>query len=1229
MDPVSLLVTVALVGLSYTAQMLLRPHAQRPPMRAMTSAWGDTIPIIYNNMRVAGKVIQAGDVTVHDAKKKGGPASYFQTFAIGFCEGQRQFGRIWMDGQVEYDPRTITAPPAWQANTTYGAGDIVLPTAGGTVQLTASTNGTSGGSEPTWDLTTNAVTRDNTVAWIASPYVARRFIGKAYNFTMRLYEGDEDQLPDAALEEIVGTGRQPAYRGLCYAVFENFDLSKYGNRIPNIEAEFTAATVPESFIPLLIDTGGSPTFDETDAYGIAPDFANNRIYSYGPMTGASADQYIFVHNATSGAFVSKASVASICVLSANTFVANPSFALGADGFLYALTTTGTTGAARKAAARVSKINKSTMQEVGSYQPYAVSPGGYFGPFTFDFILLPFAMGGTNYLVLLLEGWGGPVEIINADTMTQVPNAFLDFSQNDSAGNLVVGEQPDSHTQNFYWMAEEPAGIQTQIAFVKIVFDSTALTPLTSSTFKLLNATEIDAALTDIGVDIDPASLMFESSGNNLVFLVLNDDAGGTRVGWVYIVKIDSTAGAVQWATHVSTGIFSQLEMQYGVSASIADLSAGTLTLVDVQTGGNGYFTIDLSTGTITTSGTSVNVDNGCIEASAWFGARNQLLFYYRGSNNVTASFPGGWALWTPGQGAVMTLEDIVADVSGRVGLDASDYDYSALASVVPRGAIIQQRDAARAFLDPLSLAFFFDLVDIGEKIIGSLRSTATSIVTIPESDLAASDSPETIVDKISTVRGMDIEIPRDISVNYYDIDHDYQQGSLQAKRGKVVQTSSGRNSIQYPVAMKPGEAADRAARALHLLWMERSKKKLFVPLDYIKVTACDIITAIRDSRSHQLRATKATLDPAKLIISIEGVSEDTGIYSISGAPNLSDLIGGTFQGGTIIPVLKPVLAVMDTATLRFQDISEPGVYLAGCVSDPDAKWTGETVEESQDNSVFDIVAQIELQATIGTAQNVLNGWTRWTVWDNTNHLDVKMKNGALGNASAADVVNNLTNAFWMSNGEIIQATTATLIATASDGDTYRLSGLLRGRFGTESFIGTATGSETVVYLDASVMQNATYSPSEIGATRYWKGVNESADGLDSGTQTLVMATRRLLPFAPYFLRGSRDGSNNLTITGLRRMRWRGRPLWTPPETDTPVTMEIEILDTASPPNVKRTLTATLTGSGSGITDASGFTAYYSAADQVTDFGSVQSSLAIEAYELNAIIGRGYGGRGTV
>ncbi|MCT8160129.1 glycoside hydrolase/phage tail family protein [Pseudoruegeria sp. SHC-113] len=54
---------------------------------------------------------------------------------------------------------------------------------------------------------------------------------------MRVYRGTEDQLPDAKIEAVEGTGQAPAYRGIAYVVFEDLDITQFGNRFPQFSFE--------------------------------------------------------------------------------------------------------------------------------------------------------------------------------------------------------------------------------------------------------------------------------------------------------------------------------------------------------------------------------------------------------------------------------------------------------------------------------------------------------------------------------------------------------------------------------------------------------------------------------------------------------------------------------------------------------------------------------------------------------------------------------------------------------------------------------------------------------------------------------------------------------------------------------------------------------------------------------------------------------------------------------
>jgi Putative phage tail protein len=69
----------------------------------------------------------------------------------------------------------------------------------------------------------------------------------------RVHTGDQDQMPDPLIATIEGNAGTPAYRGTAYAVFEDFQLSDYGNRIPSLSFEVIADEAPVSIGAILED----------------------------------------------------------------------------------------------------------------------------------------------------------------------------------------------------------------------------------------------------------------------------------------------------------------------------------------------------------------------------------------------------------------------------------------------------------------------------------------------------------------------------------------------------------------------------------------------------------------------------------------------------------------------------------------------------------------------------------------------------------------------------------------------------------------------------------------------------------------------------------------------------------------------------------------------------------------------------------------------------------------
>ena len=80
----------------------------------------------------------------------------------------------------------------------------------------------------------------------------------------RIYVGDEDQPADPLIASVEGVTEAPAFRGIAYAVFEDFQLEDYGNRIPSLSFEVEAGSGDVAVGAIAEElSGGAVSCDET------------------------------------------------------------------------------------------------------------------------------------------------------------------------------------------------------------------------------------------------------------------------------------------------------------------------------------------------------------------------------------------------------------------------------------------------------------------------------------------------------------------------------------------------------------------------------------------------------------------------------------------------------------------------------------------------------------------------------------------------------------------------------------------------------------------------------------------------------------------------------------------------------------------------------------------------------------------------------------------------------
>jgi hypothetical protein len=245
------------------------------------------------------------------------------------------------------------------------------------------------------------------------------------------------------------------------------------------------------------------------------------------------------------------------------------------------------------------------------------------------------------------------------------------------------------------------------------------------------------------------------------------------------------------------------------------------------------------------------------------------------------------------------------------------------------------------------------------------------------------------------------------------------------------------------------------------------------------------------------------------------------------------------------------------------------------------------------------------QDTIGAVLNIIPAGTIYG-WDRNTTIDVLLTFGQLQSVTDIAVLNGAN--VCVVGSEIIQFQYATLLDT----NKYRLSGLLRGRLGTDWAVAGHVAGERFVLLTNAVARELMAS-SGWGIGKKFKPVTIGSTLGATMPQDFTYFAKALKPYAPVHIVGSRSIGGDLTINWKRRTRVGGdwRDGVDVPLSEESERYEVEIMSGAT---LKRTIT--------GLTTP---TTNYTAAQQITDFGLVQSSVSVRVYQLSAAVGRGYAG----
>lgn len=528
------------------------------------------------------------------------------------------------------------------------------------------------------------------------------------------------------------------------------------------------------------------------------------------------------------------------------------------------------------------------------------------------------------------------------------------------------------------------------------------------------------------------------------------------------------------------------------------------------------------------------------------------------------------------------LSQIVQDLSERCGLSANQVNVAQLTDTVA-GYVIGSQMTGRAAIETLMPVYFFDAVE-SDSIIKFVKRGGDSVATITDDELAATEYGSDLPAVLPMVRTDPSQLPAVVNVIYLNPDADYQNNTQIARR----RTGGSRDPMttQIPVVLTDANAKAIVDAWIFHFWDERNRKSFSTTRKYSWLEPCDVVTI----RGEDLRLTQK-LQGAAGVIHFEALTSRSAVF-------LQAPIPGTGSGFTTPVIHSPQDTQLLLLDLPLLSDGDSAGYYAAMAGASRAAWRGATLYKSNDGgTTYTSIGSSSTPDVIGTCSNVLGDFLGGDIFDELNTLTVVIGNGGgeLSSVTEAAVLNGENQG--LAGGEVFNYRDADLI----DVDTYRLSGLLRGRRGTEWAIGTHSASERFVKLPVGL----NIASSELNVSRLYKAVTRGNTLASAAAVTFANTGTAVRPYSVVHGGGGFNGAGDCIINWVRRTRIGGD--WVGyveiPLSEESESYRVEIWDSSAYATIVRTIT--------GLTTP---TCTYTAAEQTADFGSAQSEVFAKVFQ---------------
>lgn len=1006
----------------------------------------------------------------------------------------------------------------------------------------------------------------------------------------RFYRGTPTQNPDPLIQRYQGDDI-PAFRGTCYIVFENFPLTQFGGRAPNISA----------VISFVDNTGGSGVTTRLDdsifgAGSILFTDTQRDVIFYQGLDPDDSTYYLGGLDPSDGSIIYRRDLPGVWAEAGLSNFQDAESLRGAFGPY--LVFSRQDFSAHMQHLVVSKRDFKVLYSLGQYNPSLSSipptrsplgihggPGTVFPVFAIDGSIRWIAVGTdagfpartTGYLWALEIDENGH-EFLWGDQESYdggMLGAFFGNVSEEGTELFFVHRDNAHRNQDARWIIRKLFfAVAGNIIGSELVFHSPVGIEIEGGSYGRFAYKDSDRAIFfDTGgkagaIHIDSGTLLFS---RNVTSVEGNKDQSANRIeGGGFPVFLDTDG---------------QREITY------LDSDGSVFLKID---GGNDYANDVLHpySRLITDS-----VNGRFIGQSDTYGSNRRTIFYQGGVF-----------------GGSENLADVVTDIVTKGPLSSEQIDVSDLQGETVKGFVVGRDSSIREMLQSLAVAYEFDGAEIGDKLVFKRRSTTVDFSISEQNLVRSADGP-----LVTETRTQAAEKPISVTVTSMDRKADFNS-SAQTRRlitsGQKVAENSDEVKIDLPVVQSDQERVEVADRLLAAPWLESESLSFRLPPTYMDIVPTDVISINALGVTRTMRIQEAahggdrTVEVTAYLIDPDYVSSvDAGGLDRSA------------QGGGLLRYFTPFSILIDGPYLRDVDssgLSVGGLYIGASRGIFSA-------------GPFHLVSFFEKPESQNfTVRGALSYETPWgTAVTTMPDIPSEEFNGLQKASVDVEVIRRSDLFSGMSKEQFFQDPDSNVAAilkpdgeveyfrfqevTDLGGNVLRLSNLVRGQRGTETMASGYSGGETIVLLGFTWIDKISVDPTRAGSSLSYTSVPNGTPADDGDLLTQTLSVRSLMPYAPVQVTAS-ESSGDITIEWVRRTRIGGaltNGTGTVPLSEDSESYEIDVLN-GSGGSVLRTLSSSSTS------------VVYTAAQQTTDFGgAVSGDLHLRVYQISAEVGRGF------